>query len=82
MAKGQKTGGREKGTPNKLTREMRTAIKDVLADEIEKIPELLNSLDDRSRLEMIIRLLPFVLPRVESVSMNQGEPFDPFDELD
>jgi len=31
MAKGTKTGGRTKGTPNKLTTELRASLKNILA---------------------------------------------------
>ena len=34
---GKKYGGREKGTPNRLTKELRTILKDVLYNELEKI---------------------------------------------
>ena len=37
---GKKYGGREKGTPNRLTKELRTILKDVLYNELEKIEEL------------------------------------------
>jgi hypothetical protein len=70
----EKTGGREKGTPNKLTREIRDALKATLANEFERIPELLNELSSEKRLEYLIKLLPFVLPKVQPVEMNKGEP--------
>ena len=35
MAKGYKSGGRKKGTPNKLTKEIRTVLKDIIYYEIE-----------------------------------------------
>ena len=34
---GKKFGGREKGTPNKLTKELRSALKDVLFGEVEHL---------------------------------------------
>jgi len=37
---GEKYGGREAGTPNRLTKELRTILKDVLYNELEKIEEL------------------------------------------
>jgi len=62
---GKKFGGREKGTPNKLTAELRSALKDVLYDEIEQIPH---------RLELLIKLMPYVFPKVQSVSQSLDEP--------
>jgi len=42
------------GTPNRLTKELRTILKDVLYNELEKIEELLESLDPKERLEFVI----------------------------
>jgi len=72
----EKTGGRKKGTPNKLTSELRSILKDVLSDELEKLPETLEALQPKERIEMIIKLVPYVLPKVESVKMDRGEPVD------
>ena len=52
---GMKYGGRQKGTPNRLTKELRTILKDVLYYELEKIEELLESLEPKERLELVIK---------------------------
>ena len=59
---GKKFGGREKGTPNKLTKELRSALKDVLYDEIEQIPHRLDELETKDRLELLVKLMPYVFP--------------------
>lgn len=76
MAKGTKTGGRLKGTPNKLTKEIRVVLKKIMAEELKSIPEILNSLEPRERLELLIKLMPYVLPKIQSVNHTTGEPFD------
>lgn len=76
MAKGYKTGGRQQGTPNKLTRELRSILKNILAKELESLPDKLEKLEPKERLEMIIKLMPYVLPKIETVSMNVGEPIN------
>ncbi len=76
MAKGIKTGGREKGTPNKLTTELRASLKNILADEIKAIPQTLTELDPKERLELIIKLMPFAMPKVQNVNYNNGEPLN------
>jgi hypothetical protein len=73
---GKKYGGRQKGTPNRLTKELRTILKTVLYNELEKIEELLDSLEPKARLELVIKLIPFILPKVETVSHTYNEPFD------
>jgi hypothetical protein len=73
--KGTKTGGRQAGTPNKLTTEVRQTLKDILNREIERIPAHLESLPPKERLEFVYKMAPYVLPKVEAVSAKSGEPF-------
>lgn len=70
---GKKFGGRQAGTPNRLTRELRTALKNILHKEIKTIPEHLNKLEPKDRLEMLIKLLPYAMPKVEPESYQIGE---------
>jgi hypothetical protein len=72
---GKKFGGRQKGTPNKLTKELRSVLKDVLYEEIDSLPERLDELDTKDRLELLIKLMPFVFPKVQSVSQSLDEPY-------
>lgn len=76
MAKGTKTGGRELGTPNKLTKELRNALKDIVYSEIEKIQQNFDKLDSKERIELLIKILPYVLPKVEKVNYRINEPID------
>lgn len=68
--------GRPAGKPNKLTKELRKILKSVIEAEIERIPAIIQAMPDKDRLEILFKLLPYVLPKVESVSMNHGEPLD------
>ena len=72
---GKKFGGREAGTPNKLTKELRSALKNILHQEIELLPEHFNKLEPKDRLELLIKLLPFALPKIEAVNYKENEPF-------
>ena len=69
MAKGIKTGGRTKGTPNKLTSEIKETLKDVLSNEIENLPHRLSELDVKDRLDVLVKLIPYILPK-ENEQMN------------
>ena len=73
---GKKYGGRQKGTPNKLTIELRTILKNVLYNELENIEELLESLEPKERLELVIKIIPFILPKVDRIGHTYNEPFD------
>lgn len=69
---GKKYGGREKGTPNKLTSELRNILKEIISTEIEALPEALKGLEAKERLEIIIKLLPYVLPKeIEQLGFEQ-----------
>ena len=76
MAKGLKTGGRQKGTPNKLTKELRSLLKDILYDELVNIEDRLNDLETKERIELVIKLMPFVFPKVSMVFSTENEPPD------
>ncbi len=73
---GKKYGGRMKGTPNKLTKEIRSVLKDILFYELENIEENLNSLEPKDRIELVIKMMPFVLPKVQQISHSTNEPMD------
>ena len=73
MAKGIKTDSREYGTPNRLTKELRQLLKNLLAKEIETIPAIMEKLDPKERLEIVAKLLPYAIPKVESVNFLEGE---------
>lgn len=76
MATGIKTGGRTIGTVNKTTKEIRNVLKDVINNELLNIETLLTELPPKERLELVIKLIPYVLPKVENVNYNLGEPID------
>ena len=73
---GKKYGGRQKGTPNKLTKEIRTVLKDLIYKELDDIQEDLDSLEPKQRIELVIKLIPYVLPKVDSISHSANEPLD------
>ena len=73
---GKKYGGRTKGTPNRVTKELRSLLKDIMYYEIEKIQEHMDSLNPKDRLELLIKLMPYALPKVISISHKTNEPLD------
>jgi hypothetical protein len=81
LPKGQTNNlnGRPKGQPNKLTKELRAVLKDVLFNEIESLPIHLQSLQIKDRLDLVVKLLPYAIPRIEAASYKIGEPNDWFE---
>ena len=73
---GIKTGGRTIGTPNKVTKELRTILKNFLFNELENIETYINELPPKEKLDMIFKLFPYVLPRVKEIDHNKNEPME------
>ncbi len=55
------------------TEELRNQFKKMVGDELEKLPELLEQLEAKERLNFICRMIPFVLPKVDTVDYSRGE---------
>jgi len=71
--RGQKTGGRVKGQPNRLTTEMREKLKAIVDNELQNLDVTLMRLSEKDRLEIIVKLLPFILPKMTEVNIQQEE---------
>jgi hypothetical protein len=61
MAKGRKTGGRKKGTPNRLTRDVQAFVDAIFCkvDPIDKLETLLASESERVQAGVLLRLLEY-----------------------
>ena len=73
---GKKYGGRQKGTPNKMTKELRVLLKDIIYQELEEVQERFSLLEPKQRIELIIKLTPYILPKVNNISHTTNEPLD------
>lgn len=51
-------------------------MKTLLQNEFENIPAYLEELEPWERLDVLIKLLPYALPRIETVHMAEGEPVE------
>ena len=72
MAQGIKTGGRQKGTPNKTTSSLRTAISKIVNDyyNSDTLMEDINKLKPKERVDMMEKLAAYVVPKLQSVDLN------------
>lgn len=57
-----------------LTTDLRNTLKAMMKKELEQLPETLKTLEPKERLNILCKLMPFVLPKVEGISHNDGEP--------
>lgn len=58
-----------------LTGDLRSKLKSIMLKEIERLPESLESLEPKERINIICKLMPFIFPKVEAVHPKEGEPF-------
>lgn len=71
--KGLKTGGREKGSQNKVTQERQEGIYTAIHGQIYELGEVLDNLKRDNPLEwakLIIKLMDFVLPKKLDVTSS------------
>jgi hypothetical protein len=57
-----------------LTICLRETLKTIMQKEIEKLPETLEALEPKERLNVVCKFMPFVFPKVETVHPTEGEP--------
>lgn len=65
-----KTGGREAGTPNKVTGTLKDFVANLLDDNREQIVEDLKRLKPKERVAVYERMMQYVLPKQQSVSAD------------
>jgi hypothetical protein len=63
-----KTGGRTKGTPNKVTESVKGWISKVIDSNRDKFERDLNSLEPSERVRIISGLLQYVTPKMQSIN--------------
>ncbi len=73
-----KTGGREKGTPNKTTRETKELLKSILQNQLDMLEEKQDELTHGERIALAKSILPYILPRLQSTVIREGEPLGQF----
>ena len=66
--------GRSKGTPNKITKESREILFEIDKNEIDNLPALLEQLEPRERAYILVKLMPYVMPKM---SIDETEILEP-----
>jgi hypothetical protein len=67
-----KETGKTNDDPN--TGDLRRLLKETIRQEMERLPEYLQSLETKDRVNVLCKMMPYVFPKVESVHLSEGEP--------
>ena len=73
MAKGIKTGGRTAGTVNKTTAETKELLQKIVSNELDNIQGILNKLEPKERIDAVIKLLPYIVPKQSEIAIENKE---------
>ena len=75
--KGEKTGGRTKGTPNKVTQEVRDLFDQLVRDNLPQLKKDLAALEPYQRVNAMMKLSQFIIPKPTEnhLSINSPEDF-------
>ncbi len=74
MPKGQKFGGRRKGTGNKISAELKEVLSSYCLNEFQYLNANIQRLNLSERLVFFMKVLPFILPKnaVPEENMNEA----------
>lgn len=67
---GKKFGGRVKNTPNRTTAQSKDIVQKVINAELGNLETLLSKLSAKDRVNALIKLLPFIIPKQSEVSID------------
>jgi 23S rRNA C2498 (ribose-2'-O)-methylase RlmM len=69
--------GRPKGAVNKTTAEAKALLQIIVSNELETIAERLEQLDNKERIEAVIKLLPYIVPRQTEIAVESKMNYTP-----
>jgi pheromone shutdown protein TraB len=70
--------GRPKGSINKTSAEIKAAIRQILSNQLEGVESLLDELTPKDKVDALIKLLPYIIPKQNEVIIDKEVPaFNP-----
>lgn len=69
-AKREKTGGRKRGVPNKLTANIRESLKAFMEAQRPEVEKAFKKLSPKEKVYAYSRFLPYVTPAYQSISFD------------
>jgi hypothetical protein len=73
MPKGAKYGGRQRGTGNKISAELKEVLNEYCMNEFQFLNANIERLNLSERLVFFLKVLPFILPKNGVSEANTGE---------
>lgn len=70
MARGFKSGGRTKGTQNKVNSEIKSAFQLLIESNLEQLKYDIAELEPKDRINAILQLSKFVVPNLKAVEQT------------
>ena len=68
--KGKKTGGRQKGTPNKITKITREITEEIALGMYEQVMKDINKLSAKDHVQVFLKLVEFNVPKPQSLDIS------------
>ena len=71
---GKKYGGRKKGTPNKVTKDIKNAFRQLIESNIDNLSEWLNSIakeNPEKAFDLILKLSEYVTPKLNRTEYKE-----------
>lgn len=68
-----KTGGRKAGTPNKITKATKEVLAEFIGSEADNFKEAMHQIYEEDKVTyaaLYVKMLPYVIPRLNSVDVN------------
>lgn len=65
-----KTGGRIKGTPNKVTGTLKEFISEIIDENRGRIREDLEALEPKDRLQVLEKMMQYVIPKQKEMDLK------------
>lgn len=64
------TKGRPRGAKNRTTTQTKAIIQKIVNDEIDTLPEMLDKLKPKERIEAVIKLMAYLIPKQSQIQID------------
>jgi hypothetical protein len=71
---GKKFGGRKIESKNKTPFQTKVMLKEFVDKQLDNFEETIDKLEPKEQAELVVKMLPYVVPRQSEVSITENEP--------